>query len=1100
MNSGDNTDERLFRRAVEHRLVFHTCMFLSAVSGLVVGPPSWLGPVVIAALPFSLLRIWQSLNARRYAVGIAKQHVRLIYRASAVVLDRVDLLSVSYEQVPSLRLVVALVLVCHAWFVAAYLLPETIPPSLWRFSLFGGPILLAQCLALPWLVRALRLSAAIAVAGSAVAVVFFTAAGSLLGAVLVAAGTGLVLWTIHRVRLWRVCLGLTPVGTIAGVGIGELSLAFRPRFLLAQISTGTRLLVLWKHDGSLLAHPFEPDSLDRDETEEYGKSFRSFLGQHLTRPPSPIDALRVVSDSQLDVQRGHLGTAIAKCRDLLGQCEASGAIALGIQTAGFLVEHLVTAVRGLEAAELAERYKNTARDSGQWMTVTNLNSALANTWAHYGELNRATAYLRASLREGRKRQSLTALTEARNNLGMCYLMRAGLLRHRGALVTAERAARSALAHFRSAQRTRWWMRWLSLGHQITWETSLVNEAEALRVIAELRQARRADSGDAGGASTANSFHRAAVRQYRRWLHHSERSSLAGGDQLSAAALAFAAVGAKAEAHDLFKHAIRLAHAHPDDVYHLFVAHKRYADYLLNSGKARSAHEEYEAAMWTLEDVPVLQTAAFTRYYGGWERHQLFASAIRAAIALQDPESAMLDAERSRQEGFRQIVRGTIGFDGGLNHGAEERINKILEEILSKNDSTAGGGDKGPNAGATWGSQREAEEPITDDVWWVFRTLADRIRGSVQSVSDIRDHIPEQAAVVLYHEVDGLLWAFCVRRDRPLSQPLMLASTRELEELLIDEYLDGGIRRRTPRLLEAEAVEKRASRELCHRLIEPLLPELESVTRLYVVPTRPLIGCPTDQNRPPSGVPFAALRDEKGRRLIDEDGLFPRGIAYLPCLTMPRGPRRPGGQQCRPDVVFLFGEGFSDVAESPTVVVERTFASAGDVLNRLATSRVGCFHTHGVPFPPAPLLAGLMATSGLNSDPAKDVLLLTGLHCLAIPASNRADVVLTPCSTASVVAEYGHVAGGEELLGFVLPMLLHADVVIGCLREVAIEHYQSLSRDLRNTDGAIDAIQVVASWQREQIRAADKHVSEWAWPMVWTNLGDEGHNRRQADDQ
>lgn len=818
---------------------------------------------------------------------------------------------------------------------------------------------------------------------------------------------------------------------------------------------------------------------------------------------------RQLYESLLEARRGKRAAAIQKAQAALRQCETSGAIDLAVHVAQVLCAHLEAAGRGIEAVALAERYQRTAHDCGSWLTLASMSDALAPVWASYGYLDRARASIvgwrRAATRvpEAHRYASLAiyrwhapvfGVAAALSNLGMVYLHQAGLELTRPRLRRAHRSAAFARRLFRRARHLQWWGRWLSHGHQLNWETTLANEAEALRLQAEVVAAR-------GECGRARALYGEAARLYTAWLGHTQRSATRGGDQLSGAGLAFAGDAQFDQAKTCFAQAIRLAQSYPDEVYHLFVAHKRYGDYCLRQQQRWSAHQHYAKAMTVLEQSPLSHHPSGTRYYGTWERSVLFANAIKTAIALEDYDLAFLDAERSRQEGFRRIVRGMLRPERLFSAEDQARIDRMLAEVLAEQPSQSPPDGHAATAGTTEQDVRKApfrqSQTTEAAIDQAFEQIAAYVTARVPSVPAIAAAIPDGSAVVAYHVVDEALYAFCLTGSGRPAKPVPLVTDhggpvtiQELECCLRYTYIDSQTQQRTQPRLHAPRHAKALCSTLYQWLIQPLLPQLAGVTRLYVVPTKPLFGCWAGDAHPLTGVPFAALRDERGQVLIAPDGRFPRGIAYLPCVT-PQPVLPPEPDACaRLATIFRMADEFPPVQPGPGVEVVEGHLSPVEFLQQLATSRVALCYTHGWARPEVPLLAGLSHTSA----PTSASVCLTGMHCLLVEPRAQATVVVTPCSTATMTAEEARVVGGEEMLGFVQPLLRHAETVIGCLWDVIIEEeYVPFSQFLLQraaSTGVIDPIQATADWQwakSTQCKDPWKETQSWAWPMVWTTL-------------
>lgn len=1082
-NTAHEGVERLFRRTVEGKAVFHVSSFLAGFVGLFLDPPGWTWHVAIVLLVYGFAKLLQDVNARRYAVAVGDRYLRLFpapHNQESVVLAQ-ELTSVFFRRVSFLQYLAAWTLVWSTLFVTFHLYPAGIPAWAMRMSTFSGPLTITLAIVLPWLLRMMSsISRVLAVIGTSLAINMVAQTGSFIWGGAAIGATATLLWILHRARFWPLFRSLSKVRSIGGVGVVELPLEMQPKFALAQLMTGGGLVVLWRRDGNIVAHPFEPDP---DQEEEFARLLKSIVPYSQMSYTQSEEILRGVTTSVKDAQRGRLSATITKCRTSLQQCEASGAIDLAIHVADVLVEHLITTGRGFEAVALAERYQKTAKDCGRWFTPAIFRNAAAIVWASYGYFNRAQECIwgrrsrslpgelrTSSLEVGRRYLALFVVAETLNNLGMCYLRHAGVLYNQGRLWSAQRCAALSRRLFHRARRLKWWGRWLSLEHQLSWETSLANEPEALRFQAEVVHAAYQSQGNKAEPDPSDSLYREAARLYTAWLCHSRRSSTAGGDQLSGAGLAFAAVGKFDKGEECLRGAIGVAQAHPEDVYHLFAAHKRYGDYLLSRGHPRSSHLHYERAMSVLEQCPLFQTEAVTRYYGAWERSELFANAIKAAIKLEDHEIAFLDAERSRQEGFRQIVHGSIHPGRPLSAEDEERIGRMLDEILAEQNSQSPTNGHPSTAGAADQSLGQKPSRQPDETEWDFEGMAANVAARVPSFAEIAAAVPEGSAVVIYHIVDETLYAFCLVGGGRPSKPKELVPTQDLENLLVyDEYVH-----------DPTQVKKLGS-QLYQLLLKPLLPQLDGVTRLYVVPTRPLLD-----------VPFAALRDEddQGRLLIAKDGRFPHGIAYLPCVTPhPVLVSAPEAFH-RLDTVFRMAAGFPKVQREARVEVVEGNLLPEEILRKLGASRQVFFYTHGWSCQGAPLLSGLSRTPE-PKDPKS--ILLTGMHCLLSAPNGRATDVVIPCSTAVMKAEEVQVSGGEEMLGFVRPLLRHAEIVIGCLWNVEIEDYVAFSQFLMKraaTNGIVDPIQAIVDWQQERFARCKKPWEEarnWAWPMVWTTL-------------
>jgi hypothetical protein len=504
-------------------------------------------------------------------------------------------------------------------------------------------------------------------------------------------------------------------------------------------------------------------------------------------------------------------------------------------------------------------------------------------------------------------------------------------------------------------------------------------------------------------------------------------------------------------------------------------------------------------MDVLEQCPLFGTLEATRHYGAWERSELFANAIKTAIQLGDDAAAFLNAERSRQEGFRQIVRGLASLDHPLSAEDQERIERILDEELAGRNSQGPPYGESPTAGARSRGERsfQQSEATESDFERTFEHITAHASAHVLSISEITAAIPHGSAVVAYYAVAETLYAFCLLSGGESSSQQLAGTTRDLENLLVYKYVDPRTNKMEskPRLHDPPQ-----ARKLCFQLydllLKPLLPQLNEVTRLYVIPTKPLFGCPAGDGNPLTGVPFAALRDDCNRLLIAPDGHFPHGIAYLTCATPRPAPGATTVSCNRPDTVFHMADEFPKRPWGPGVRVIEGDLSPEEILRKLATSRLAFFYAHGYSHPVAPLRSGLSRTPTNGSDNP----ILTGKDCLSTAPYGQATVAVVSCLTAVMHAEAAQVSGGEEMLGFSWPLLLHAETVIGCLWETPINDYDAFSEFIRASaeksatlNESVDPIQATVDWQRERIARCKRprnpwqEAYHWAWPMVWTTL-------------
>lgn len=261
---GHEGAERLFRRHVEGKVVWHSCLALAGGVGLFVAPPAWAWHLDIVLLVYGLAKLLQDVNAGRYAVAMGARHIRLLpapkHHGSALLAQ--DLLSISRRRAVFLPLCATWTLIwtvlCLTWHVS----PEGAPAWGQHMSLFFGPLGGASIPASLWLVR-LPLSGRLAVGGPLCAVAVLGLTGSFIsgGALLIATVVGL--WLLHRVRLWRLSQPPapdTPLGFMDHTT--ALPLEMRPRFVFPQLLTGGGLVVLWCRDGRVMVHPFEPETTE----------------------------------------------------------------------------------------------------------------------------------------------------------------------------------------------------------------------------------------------------------------------------------------------------------------------------------------------------------------------------------------------------------------------------------------------------------------------------------------------------------------------------------------------------------------------------------------------------------------------------------------------------------------------------------------------------------------------------------------------------------------------------------------------------------------------------------------------------------------------
>ena len=398
---------------------------------------------------------------------------------------------------------------------------------------------------------------------------------------------------------------------------------------------------------------------------------------------------------------------------------------------------------------------------------------------------------------------------------------------------------------------------------------------------------------------------------------------------------------------------------------------------------------------------------------GWERATFMRSPYTRLAGLQlllgKGEQAWESTERSHARTLTDLLVAADARPLTAGEFAQElRLRARLDELEARIDST--------------GMENEAELRQAEDEWFRFRESLSRkypfTEGAVVTRERAQGALGPRSALVGWLEtslIEPAVWAWVLRSTGDVSwvrlPPDSTDAVRELRESLIAAGSWPYV------VSESERISIRSRQTFAARL-EPLLPHLENVDRLIVLPSADLLGLPLEALLEPSG-------KNVGERWV---------VSYVPSATAYTWlrERRSADERARPalllgDPIFLSDE--LDALPGSRGEVERVAAAFDDVrvllgpeaseleLARLAESGAlssfGTLHfaTHALVDDRRPELSSLALTSPDTTSAGGGDGFLTAQEIIRTWELEADLVTLSACRSG-----LGRRAGGEGYLG------------------------------------------------------------------------------------